>query len=146
MVLSVASSGRVYLATEPTDMRKSFDGLCAIVQHRFHRDPFEGDVFVFLNRRRDRIKILVWDRNGFLIAMKRLERGTFEGWHHTAEGSDTHVEIRRAQLSMLLDGIEMKRVKFRRQFVRSVRIGRGDGRSRNEGGHRSQDDRSRRTG
>ena len=146
MVLSLVSDARIYLATEPTDMRKSFDGLSAIVRHRFHRDPFEGDVFVFLNRRRDRIKILVWDRNGFWIAMKRLERGTFESWHETTDGGSSHVEIPRAQLTMLLEGIEMKRVKFRRQFVHCVRIGGRDGRSRNEGGHRPEDGRSRRTG
>lgn len=146
MVLSLASDARIYLATEPTDMRKSFDGLSAIVQHRFHRDPFDGDVFVFLNRRRDRIKILVWDRNGFWIAMKRLERGTFEAWRATTDDGGSHVEIPRAQLAMLLEGIEMKRVKFRRQFVQCVRIGGRDGRSRDEGGHRSQDDRCRRTG
>ncbi len=144
MVVSLASRARIYLATQPTDMRKSFDGLCAIVQQHFDRDPFQGDVFVFLNRRRDRVKILVWDRNGFWIARKRLERGTFERWCPRTDGEDTHLEIARAQLTMLLEGIELKRVKFRRQFVPCVRIGGCDGRSQGEGGHRSREGRPRR--
>ncbi len=135
MVLSLPSGVRIYVANEATDMRKSFDGLSAIVQHRFDRDPFDGDVFAFFNRRRDRVKILFWDRNGFWIAMKRLERGTFDNWCPSAEGA-AHVEVERAQLVMLLEGIDVKSAKFRRQFVRSVRINGRDGRSHDEGQRR----------
>lgn len=135
MVVSLPSGVRVYIANEPTDMRKSYDGLSAIVQHRFDRDPFDGDVFAFFNRRRDRVKILFWDRNGFWIAMKRLERGTFDSWRPRGD-DETHVEIERAQLVMLLEGIDLKKAKFRRHFARSVRIHRSDGRSRDNGQRR----------
>jgi len=135
MVVSLPSRVRVYIANEPTDMRKSFDGLSAIVQHRFDRDPFDGDVFAFFNRRRDRVKILLWDRNGFWIAMKRLERGTFDSWR--PRGDDrTHVEIERTQLVMLLEGIDVKKAEFRRQFARSVCIHRSRGRSHDNGQRR----------
>lgn len=134
MVLNLPSGVRVYVANEATDMRKSFDGLSAIVQHRFHRDPFEGDVFAFFNRRRDRVKILFWDRNGFWIAMKRLERGTFDSWRPSTGGA-THVEVEPAQLMMLLEGIDVKSAKFRRQFARSVRINGRGGRSQDRDQH-----------
>jgi transposase len=103
-------------------MRKSFDGLCAIVEHGFERDPYAGDVFTFFNRRRTYVKMIVWDGNGFWLVAKRLEGGTFEDWH-AAAGSTTHVEIDRAQLSMLLEGIDLKKAKFRRHYKRSVRVG-----------------------
>jgi len=135
MVLSLPSGVRIYIANEATDMRKSFDGLSAIVQHEFHRDPFDGDVFAFFNRRRDRVKILFWDRNGFAIGMKRLERGTFDSWRPSTKG-ETHIEVEHAQLVMLLEGIDVKSAKFRRQFARSVRINRRDGRSHDEGQRR----------
>ena len=92
-------------------------------------------MFAFFNRRRDRVKVLFWDRNGFWIAMKRLERGTFDRWR-PAEGRGTHVEIERAQLVMMLEGIELKNAKFRRHFARSVRIKGSDGRSQDEGQRR----------
>ena len=132
MVLSLPSGVRIYIANEATDMRKSFDGLSAIVQHHFHRDPFDGDVFAFFNRRRDRVKILFWDRNGFAIVMKRLERGTFDSWRPSTE-KKAHIEVEHAQLVMLLEGIDVKSAKYRRQFIRSVRIKRRDGRSHDEG-------------
>jgi transposase len=68
---------RVYLATEPADMRKSFDGLAALASGHLALDPLSGHLFVFVNRRRDRIKILYWDRDGLAVWAKRLERGTF---------------------------------------------------------------------
>ena len=135
MTPSLPAGVRVYVANDPTDMRKSYDGLCAIVQHQFRCDPFEGHVFAFFNRRRDRVKILFWDRNGFWIAMKRLERGTFDNWRPSSEQA-AHVEVEHAQLVMLLEGIDLKSAKFRRQFVRSVRIKGSDGRSQDEGQRR----------
>ncbi len=134
-MLAFPAGVRVYVANEPTDMRKSFDGLSAIVQHSFHRDPFDGDVFAFFNRRRDRVKILFWDRNGFWISMKRLERGTFDSWRPKS-GDATHVEVERAQLVMLLEGIDLKSAKFRRHYSRSVRINGRDGRSQANGQRR----------
>lgn len=121
MVLSLPAQVRVFLARGPTDMRKAFDGLCAIVRHQFHRDPFNGDVFAFFNRDRNRVKLLVWDGNGFWLLAKRLERGTFDAWR--PPGDATHVEIQRAQLTMLLEGIDLKKSNYRRHFTRLVRIG-----------------------
>ena len=77
-MLSLPSRVAVWLACAPVDLRKAFDGLATMVRDQFHRDPFSGDVFVFFNRRRDRVKLLVWDDNGFWLLYKRLELGTFE--------------------------------------------------------------------
>ena len=118
--LSLASRARVFVAREAVDFRKAHDGLCAIVRNAFALDPFAGDVFVFLNRRRDRIKLLVWDRQGFWLHYKRLERGTFEA---LAFGDDaTRVEIDRARLSALLEGVSMKSLKYRSHFARELCI------------------------
>ena len=133
MVLSIPAQSHVFLACGATDMRKSFDGLCAIVEHCFERDPYAGDVFTFFNRRRTYVKMIVWDGNGFWLVAKRLEGGTFEDWH-VATDSTTHVEIERAQLSMLLEGIDLKKAKFRRHYKRSVRVGDSrEARSENRG-------------
>jgi hypothetical protein len=74
-VLSLSSALRIFLATEPADMRKGFDGLSQLVRDRIAQDPLSGHLFVFRNRRRDRIKILYWDRDGFALGYKRLEKG-----------------------------------------------------------------------
>ena len=76
-MLSVTAGRRIYLATEPTDLRKSFDGLSTLVESKFGMDPATGDLFVFLNRRQNQVRVLYWDRDGFCIVMKRLELGTF---------------------------------------------------------------------
>lgn len=128
-MLTLAPRVRVFAATKPVDFRKGFDGLVAIVRERFREDPFTGDLFCFFNRRRDRVKVLVWDRNGFWLHYKRLERGTFE----RIVGDGERALIERAQLSMLLEGIVTKDTKFRRHFAREVRIGHrddGDGSAR----------------
>ena len=130
MVLSLPAQLRVFLAREVTDMRKSFDGLCALIEHRFHRDPYAGELFAFVNRRRTYVKLLLWDGNGFWLFAKRLERGTFERWRPSSD-KETHVEIDRAQLLMLLEGVDLKKAEFRRHFARSVSIGKRGGRSRN---------------
>jgi transposase len=121
-VLSVSSSLRIFAASEPVDFRKGFDGLVQIVRDEWREDPFTGDHFCFFNRRRDRVKVLVWDRNGFWLFYKRLERGTFE----RVEGSSKRIEIDRARISMLLEGIDTKSSRFRRYFAREVRIGDRD--------------------
>jgi len=119
-MLNLPGSARVFLARAAVDFRKAHDGLVAIVRNEFGDDPFGGDVFVFFNRRRDRIKLLVWDRNGFWLLYKRLERGTFETLS-VSEG-ETRIEIDRARLSMLLEGITVKGSSFRKQFTRRVHI------------------------
>ena len=117
-MLSLASSVRVFAARERVDFRKGFDGLVAIVRDRFGDDPLSGHLDLFFNARGNRLKILVWDRNGFWLFYKRLERGVFE----RIEGAGAKIEIDRARLAMLLDGIDTKSSKFRRHFVREVCI------------------------
>ena len=111
---STLGSTRIYLYAKPTDMRKSFDGLHAIVQSEFRRDILSGDVFVFLNRRLDRVKLLHWDRDGLAIWMKRLERGTFQRPRRSPQGEQ--VEMDATDLSLLLSGIELGSVKRRPRY------------------------------
>jgi transposase len=122
-MLSVSTRVRIFAATSATDFRKGFDGLVQIVRDGFHADPFSGDVFAFFNRRRDRVKLLVWDSNGFWLHYKRLERGTFE----RLDGDSPRIEIDRARMSMLLEGIDTRKATFRRNFARAVRIEKRDG-------------------
>ena len=105
---------RIYLYHPPVDMRRSFDGLMSIVQAEFEQDIRQGDLFLFINKRRDRIKILWWDDDGLAIFMKRLEQGTFE--RPSIEPQDKHVEMDRTALSLLLSGIELKSVKRRKRY------------------------------
>ena len=97
---------RVYVATQPVRLNRSFDGLSNVVREILGRDPLSGHVFVFINRRRTMVKLLVWTRGGFTIVHKRLERGTFARVFSKDE-SRTHVEIDVHELSMLLEGIEL---------------------------------------
>lgn len=120
-MLSFPASVRIFAATVPIDFRKSHDGLYAIVRHQFDNDPFDGSVFVFFNRRADRVKILVWDRNGFWLFYKRLEKGTFRAIDRRG---GARVEITRAELSMILEGIDLEKGRFRRHFVEGVAISR----------------------
>lgn len=113
-MLAVAASTRVYLYLRDVDMRRSYDGLQAIVQAEFERDIRLGDYFMFINRRRDRIKIIWWDRDGLAIFMKRLEVGTVQ--RPLVEGDDKSLIIDQAQLSMLLTGIDVSNIKRRKRY------------------------------
>ncbi len=113
-MLAVAPNTRVYLYMHQVDMRRSFDGLMAIVQSEFDRDIRLGDYFMFVNRRRDRIKIIWWDRDGLAIFMKRLEAGTVQ--KPTSEGNQKSLIIDPAQLSMLLTGIDVGNIKRRKRY------------------------------
>ena len=100
----------VYVATQPVSLRRSFDGLSNEVRAVLGRDPLSGHVFVFLNRRKNQVKLLVWTRGGFTIIHKRLERGTFAfAQQVTSEASS--VEVDAHELSMLLEGIDVSRVR-----------------------------------
>jgi transposase len=123
-VLNLVGGHRVYLCVAAVDFRKAHDGLCAIIRDQFRDDPFSGDVFVFHNAARDRVKLLVWDRNGFWLLYKRLERGTFP---FAVRGEGTRVEIERAQLAMLLEGLEWRSAKKSSHFTRRVAIQERDG-------------------
>lgn len=104
-MLNLASTLKVYLAVEPCDMRKQFDGLWALAQHRLGENPREGALFVFTNKRRNRLKILYFDGTGPWIFAKRLEEGRFS-W---PLGSDrTKLSLKSEALTMLLAGIDLK--------------------------------------
>lgn len=128
-MLSFPTSIRVFVATKPVDFRKAHDGLCQVVRSVLELNPLSGDVFVFTNKRRNRVKILHWEANGLWLHYKRLERGTF-GW--LTSPTLAQVEIDRARLSMLLDGLDVKSVRVHSNHVRHVCI-----RERNGHGERS---------
>jgi transposase len=113
-VITLPSSVRIYLAAGAVDLRKSIDGLCAIVSERQH-DLYSGHLYVFVSRRGDRVKILTWTTGGFLLLYKRLERGRFR-LPKIVEGQ-TEVELDATQLAMLLDGIDIKQVKSPRRWT-----------------------------
>ena len=113
-MFGLSSAVRVYLATEPADMRKSFDGLAALAQGVLKLDPLSGHLFVFANRRRDRLKILYWDRDGYAVWAKRLERGTFR--IPAAEAG--RVEMTAADLAALLAGIDLSTARRRPRYAR----------------------------
>jgi len=122
MIPSVGGlQARIYLYNLPVDMRRSFDGLMSIVQSEFEQDVRQGDLFLFINRRRDRIKMLWWDDDGLAIFMKRLEQGTFERPHQVAD--DKHLQMDRTELGLLLSGIELKSVKRRKRYQARLVLG-----------------------
>ncbi len=104
MILSAAL--RAYVCTEPVDMRKSIDGLAQLVEPLFQADPFSGRVFVFLGKRRDKVRLLVWDRNGFWLLYKRLEKGCF-----LQPDALVREGISMAELTAWLEGIDLSRVR-----------------------------------
>ncbi|MBK6922328.1 MAG: IS66 family insertion sequence element accessory protein TnpB [Deltaproteobacteria bacterium] len=106
---------KVYVATSPVSLRRSFDGLSADVRSVLAQDPLSGHVFVFLNRRKTQVKLLVYTRGGFTIVHKRLERGTFTFPQRVAEEVST-VEIDVHELSMLLEGIDITRARASRRW------------------------------
>lgn len=108
-MLTLPRSVRIYIASAPTDMRRSIDGLMAIVKDELEGDVYSGHLFVFVSRRCDRVKILAWDKGGFVLYYKRLEKGQFQLPHMNP--SAMTVEIDATQLSMLLDGIDYSRVR-----------------------------------
>ena len=104
-MLGLPPSVRIYFATDVVDMRNGIDGLRGIVEGVLKRDPFEGHLFVFVGKSRDKVKILFWDRGGFVVYLKRLERGRFQ--LPVVDARRKNVELEPAQLAMLLDGIDL---------------------------------------
>ena len=118
-MLSLSLPGRVFVYTLPTDMRKSFDSLAALVQTHLDQDALSGDLFVFRSRRGDRLKILVWDRDGFVLWYKRLELGVFK--LPRVEQGARSVELRASELAMILDGIDVSKLKRVPRYEPAVR-------------------------
>src|SRR3954471_20323711 len=112
-MLSLPPSVRILLAREPADMRKGFDGLAYLVQSVLAENPLSGHLFVFRNRRGDRLKVLYWDRDGLAIWMKRLERGTFR-FPTTQDGPLAGTP---AELAAILEGIDLERAPRRPRFT-----------------------------
>lgn len=119
-MLSLPPSVRIFVARGATDMRKSFDTLAVLVCDVIDEDPQSGHLFVFVNRRRDRVKILWWDRSGYCLLAKRLERGQFRIYDQ-ASGADGHYEMTMSDLILLLDGIDLRRAKRRPSHDRMTR-------------------------
>src|ERR1700680_3635243 len=116
MMLSLPAAVSIWRASQPTDMRKSFDTLAEVVRQQLQGDPLSGQLFVFRNKRADRVKLLYWDEDGFVIVYKRLEAGTFRFPQAEAAG----VEIRAADLQMLLDGVDLDSVNRQKRYRRPV--------------------------
>jgi transposase len=119
-MIAVTGTLRVFVCTQPADMRRSFDGLCGMARDMMNEDPLSGHLFLFRNRNRDRLKILYWDRDGLAIWYKRLEEGTWQfptdlsEQPHDVAGS----EITAEELSLLLGGIDLHSARQRRRWQR----------------------------
>lgn len=112
-MLSLPATLRIFLAVEPADMRKGFDGLAQLVRDQIAQGPLSGHLYVFRNRRRDRIKILYWDRDGLALWYKRLEKGTFR----FPEAVDGRVEVTPAEMAGVLEGIDLSRARRLPRFA-----------------------------
>jgi len=116
-MLSFAGSLKVFVALEPCDMRKGFHGLYAMATERLGEDPRQGALFVFINRRHNRIKILYFDGTGLWVMTKRLEQGTFS-WPKAVDPGTTKLSIRPEALAMLTDGVDLKGARLRPWYER----------------------------
>lgn len=123
MLPQLSAAVRLFVCTRPTDMRKSFDGLIGLVQEFLGQDPLSGHLFLFFNRRRDRAKILFWDRDGLVIWYKRLEAGSFQNLDPPASLAVTSgsagVELSVTDLALILGGIDLASVRRRKRYSRA---------------------------
>lgn len=116
-MLSLGRSQRYYLYREAADMRKGADGLSGLVRLSMERDPLSGEVFIFVNRRRDKMKLLVWESSGFVVWYKRLEAGTFEL-------PDSGGQISWQKLVLILEGVSLSSVVQRKRYSMEVKKGK----------------------
>jgi len=114
-MLSLPPSVRIFLCLAPTDMRRSFDGLAAMVPASLSHDPLSGHLFVFRNRRGDRVKVLWWDRDGYALWYKRLESGVFRFPERNDSGA---VEVSSSDLTLVLEGIDVRGVRRDKRYRR----------------------------
>jgi len=117
-MFGLTTATRVFVAPGATDMRKGFDGLFGLVRDALGEDPLSGHIFLFANRGRTRVKVLVFDGSGLWVCSKRLEKGRF-AWPKAAEGQ-TRITMRAEELTMLLSGIDLMQTKTRKWFRRSM--------------------------
>jgi transposase len=118
-MLSLPPAVRIFVSTEPTDIRRGFDGLSFLVKEVIGEDPLSGHLFVFRNRIGDRVKVLYWDRTGFCLWYKRLEKSVFHFPSSSASSERRSVEIEAAELALILEGIDLAGARRRRRFVPS---------------------------
>ncbi|MEI8046663.1 MAG: IS66 family insertion sequence element accessory protein TnpB [Bacteroidota bacterium] len=109
------TSARYFLYREVTDIRKGFDGLSGLVSGQLGQNPMSGDVFIFVNRQRNRIKLLRWEAGGFVLFYKRLEKGTFEVPMSSKTGKELSLDY--GELAMLITGISMRNTRKRKRFL-----------------------------
>ena len=117
-MLTLSLPVEIYLCVKPTDMRKSFDGLFALAVEQLKLDPLSGGLFVFVNRRRDRMKLLYWDADGLAVWAKRLEAGSFQ--LPVIAASARSVTLTTTELTLLLRGIDLTSVRQRKRYQRAV--------------------------
>jgi transposase len=114
-MLSIAAGTRIFVSASATDMRKGFDALQGIVSGVLEQDPLSGHLFLFVNRRRDKLKVLYWDQDGLAIWYRRLEQGTYQ-MPKIAEDRKS-AEIRSEELTMLLRGIDLRSIRRRKRMA-----------------------------
>ena len=116
-MLRMTPAPSVYIALGVTDLRNNIDGLALMVEKRFKLDPFSASLFVFCNRKRDKLKILFWDRNGFWLYYRRLEEGTFQ-WPDKKGHNKAAIPITEQQLSWILDGLSLQETKAHKEVLK----------------------------
>lgn len=114
------SNIKIWLCTQPTDMRKSFTGLMVLAKNQLNENPLSGDLFVFINRRQTQIKILYFDRSGYCIWMKRLEEGRFQYPINSANKA----LLNRTQLTLILEGIDLNKIHQNKRYNHAKNIGK----------------------
>lgn len=119
-MLSWPPTVRIFLCADATDMRRGFDSLASLVESSLALDPLSGHLFVFRSRRGDRIKILYWDKDGYALWYKRLEKGSFRFPSASATPGTAGVEVKAADLMMILDGVDLGSVRRQRRYCRET--------------------------
>jgi transposase len=114
-VLTLPSTVRIYMAVDPVDLRRGFDGLAAATRQIIREDPLSGHLFCFVNRRRNRLKVLLWQPSGYLLLFKRLERGCFRLPQAPLAGK-RHLEMEAAELTLMMEGIDLRGAQRRKRW------------------------------
>ena len=115
-MLTLPATVRIYMAAEPVDLRRGFDGLAAATREVIRADPLSGHLFVFTNRRSNRLKILLWEPSGYLLIYKRLERGRFRLPNSPRAGA-RHVEMEATDLALMMEGIDLRGARRRERWM-----------------------------
>lgn len=115
-MLTLPATVRIYVAAEPVDLRRGFDGLAAATREIIRAEPLSGHLFAFLNRRRNRLKILLWEPSGYLLIYKRLELGRFRLPGEPRPGA-RHIELEATELALMMEGIDLRGARRRKRWV-----------------------------